>query len=219
METTHEATDETDGDGRVRRALAGDPEAWGAVLAEHRERLRRMVAVRLDRRIWGRVDPSDVIQEAFLEASERRPDYARNPTLPFFLWLRLLVGQRLQMIHRRHLGAQVRDAAREISLDGGAWPEATSVALAAQLLGHDTRASEAFQRAERALRVRQALDRLDPDDREVLALRHFEQLSYAECAVVLRTTEAAATKRHFRALGRLKAALRALGVDLEELRP
>jgi RNA polymerase sigma-70 factor (ECF subfamily) len=213
-----DATDPDDVGHSVPAGIVNDA-AWGAVLTEHRDRLRRMVAVRLDRRIWGRVDPSDVIQEAFLEATGRRAEYVRNPKLPLFLWLRLLVGQRLLMIHRRHLGAQARNAARDISLDGGAWPEATSVAMAAQLLGHDTKASEAAMRAERVLRLRQALDRLEPNDREILALRHFEQLSYAECAGVLRVTEAAAMKRHFRSLRRLKQTLRELGGDLEELRP
>jgi RNA polymerase sigma-70 factor (ECF subfamily) len=209
----------TDGEGRPDPDGIACDAVWDVVLTRHRDRLRRMVAVRLDRRVWGRVDPSDVIQEAYLEATTRRQEYLRDPKLPLFLWLRLLVGQRLMMVHRRHLGAQARNAAREISLDGGAWPEATSVALAAQLLGHDTRASEAAVRAERALRLQQALDRLEPNDREILALRHFEQLSYAECAGVLGTTEAAAMKRHFRALRRLKEMLRALGADLEELRP
>jgi RNA polymerase sigma-70 factor (ECF subfamily) len=134
-------------DSLLRQLARGDPQEWGALLQRHRDRLRRMVALRLDRRLQGRLDPSDVLQEAFLEASARLPDYLRQPALPFFLWLRLLTGQKMAELHRHHLGAQMRDAAREISLYRGALPGASSAALAAQLLGHDTRPSEAAVRA------------------------------------------------------------------------
>ena len=106
----------------------------------------------------GRVDPSDVLQEAYLEATRRLPEYLREPApMPLFLWLRFLAAQALQVLHRRHLGVHARDAGREISIYGGRMPEATSAALAAQLLGHDTRASEAAIRAERKLRLEQVL--------------------------------------------------------------
>jgi RNA polymerase sigma-70 factor (ECF subfamily) len=201
---------------RLEAAARGDRAAWGAVLAGHRDRLRRMVALRLDRRLQGRIDPSDVIQEAYLEAARRLPEYLREPApMPLFLWLRFLTAQALQALHRRHLGAQARDAGREISIGGGI-PQATSAALAAQLLGHDTRASEAAIRAERKLRLEEALNSMDPVDREVLALRHFEQLSNAECARVLALSESAATKRYIRALKRLKEILTSLpGGSLE----
>ena len=170
-----------------------------------------MVALRLDRRLQGRIDPSDVIQEAYLDAARRLPEYLGEPApMPLFLWLRYLTAQALQTLHRRHLGAQARDAGREISIDGGRVPQATSAALAAQLLGHDTRASEAAIRAERKLRLEQALNSMDPIDREVLALRHFEQLSNAECARLLTLSESAATKRYIRALRRLKEILTGL---------
>jgi RNA polymerase sigma-70 factor, ECF subfamily len=197
---------------RLREAVAsGERAAWGAVLAPHRERLRRMVALRLDRRLQGRVDPSDVIQDAYLETARRLPEYHRDPApMPLFLWLRFLTAQALQTAHRRHLGSQARDAGREISLDVGRIPPATSAALAAQLLGHDTRASEAAMRAERKLRLEGALNSMDAIDREVLALRHFEQLSNTECARVLELSESAATKRFIRALKRLKEILTGL---------
>ena len=127
----------------IDRAVRGDQAAWGELLARYRDRLRRMVALRLDRRLQGRVDPSDVIQEAMLDASRRLAEYRQNPTMPFFLWLRFLTGQRLLEQHRRHLGAQGRDAGREISLYRGAMPEATTAALAAQLLGRLTSPSQA----------------------------------------------------------------------------
>jgi RNA polymerase sigma-70 factor (ECF subfamily) len=197
----------------TRRLLESrsDPIALERALSEHRNRLRRMVALRLDRRLQGRVDPSDVIQEAYLEAARRLPEYVKEPKpMPVFLWLRFLTAQSLQIVHRKHLGVLARDAGREISIDAGRMPQATSAALAAQLLGHDTRASEAAIRAERKLRLEQALNHMDPLDREVLALRHFEQLSNFECARVLGLKETTATKRYIRALRKLKEVLKAL---------
>jgi RNA polymerase sigma-70 factor (ECF subfamily) len=166
-----------------------------------------MVRLRLDRRLQGRIDPSDVIQEACLEAAARLSEYVRYPTMPFFLWLRLITGQRLQVLHRRHLGARMRDAGREVALYRGVLLEATSVALAAQLLGRDTRPSEAAIRAERKIRLQDALNSMDPLDREALALRHFEHLTTSEAAQVMGTTPAAAGKRYLRALERLREIL------------
>jgi RNA polymerase sigma-70 factor (ECF subfamily) len=194
----------------LRQAAEGDAQSWGALLERHRKRLRRMVALRLDRRLQGRLDASDVIQEAFLEASARLPEYAQKPALPFFLWLRFLTGQKMVELHRHHLGAQMRDAGREISLYHGPLPLASSAELAAQLLGHDTRPSEAAIRAERKVRLQEALNSMDPLDREVLALRHFEQLDNAETAQVLGLGESAASKRYLRALKRLKDVLTSL---------
>src|SRR5205085_11357598 len=94
----------------LRRAAAGDQQGWGELLTRHRGRLRRMVTVRLDPRLQGRIDPSDVLQEACLEASARLGEYLREPRMPFFLWLRFLTGQQLLALHRHHLGFQVRNA-------------------------------------------------------------------------------------------------------------
>jgi RNA polymerase sigma-70 factor (ECF subfamily) len=193
--------------GLLQRAAQGDQAAWGALLVRSCERLRRMVALRLDRRLQGRVDPSDIIQEAYIDASARLAEYARQPDMPFFLWLRFLTGQRLLRVHRQHLGAEMRDVAREVSLYRGALPAATAAALAAQLLGRDTRPSEAAVRAERGIRLQEALNSMDAIDREVLALRHFEQLSNAEAARVLGLQESAAAKRYVRALKRLRLIL------------
>ncbi len=202
----------------LQQAAQGDPQGLGTLLARHRDRLRRLVALRLDRRLQGRIDPSDVIQEAYLEASTRLAEYLRNPSMPFFLWLRFLTSQKLVTLHRHHFGAQMRDPCQEVSLDHGPFPEASSAALAAQLLGHDTRPSEAAIRAEMKIQVQQALDNMDPIDREILALRHFEQLSRAEIARVLDISEAAAGKRYIRALERLKKDLSHSG-GLEGLIP
>jgi RNA polymerase sigma-70 factor (ECF subfamily) len=203
-------------DDLLRSAAGGDTARWGELLARHRERLRRMVALRLDRRLQGRIDPSDVIQEAYLDATVRLPDYLKQPAMPFFLWLRFLAGQKLLELHRRHLGAQARDAGREVSLYRGALPETTSAALAAQLLGRLTQPSQAAIRAEMKVRLQEALNRMDPLDREVLALRHFEHLTNAEAARVLHIEESAASKRYVRALKRLKEVLAGLPGGLKE---
>ena len=203
----------------LEQAARGDPRALGALLARHGDRLRRMVALRMDRRLQGRIDASDVIQEAYLEASVRLTEYLRDPSMPFFLWLRFLTGQKLVTLHRHHLGVQMRAAGQEVALCRGPLPEASSAALAAQLLGHDTRPSEAAVRAELKIRVQEGLNSMDPLDREVLALRHFEQLSRAEIAQVLGVSEGAAGKRYIRALERLKRILGRSPGGLGELRP
>src|SRR5262249_4156829 len=167
------------------QARSADPKALGEVWDRYRERLRRLVRLRLDRRLQGRVDPSDVLQEAFLDFQARARDYVQQPDMPFFLWLRFLTGQRLQLIHRHHLGTQMRDAGREVSLQRGAMPQATSVSLAAQLLGRFTSVTQAVQRAEMQLILQEAINAMDPLDREILALRHFEELSNEETAQVL----------------------------------
>jgi RNA polymerase sigma-70 factor (ECF subfamily) len=163
-----------------------------------------MVRLRLDRWLQGRVDPSDVLQDAYLDLSARLPDYARDRPMPTSLWLRLVAGQRLAQVHRQHLGAALRDAGREVSLVPGALPQASSASRAAQLLGRFTTASQAAVRAERQLRLREILNGLDELDREVLALRHFEGLSNGETAQVLGLSKTAANNRSVRALGRLR---------------
>jgi RNA polymerase sigma-70 factor (ECF subfamily) len=201
------ATDDPTTTDLLRRAGAGDSGALGALFARHQDRLRRMVQLRLDRRLQGRIDPSDVLQEAFFELSRSLADYLRNPAIPFFLWLRLLTGRKLHALHRHHLGTHVRDAGREVALHRGALPQASSVSLAAQLLGRHTSPSQAAMRAELQLRVQEALNAMEPLDREVLALRHFEQLTNAETALVLGIGESAASNRFVRALRRLKKIL------------
>jgi RNA polymerase sigma-70 factor (ECF subfamily) len=203
----------------LQRASQGDSEGWGALLELHRERLRRMVALRLDHRVQGRVDASDVIQDAYLEAWNRLPEYVRQPAMPFYLWLRFLTCQKVMELHRHHLGREMRDAGREVSLYRGALPEASSAALVAQLLGHDTRPSEAALRIELKIRLQEALNKMDAIDREVIALRHFEQLSRAETAQLLGMRESAVSKRYVRALQRLKDILASLPGGLGEIGP
>jgi RNA polymerase sigma-70 factor (ECF subfamily) len=191
----------------LRRARLGDEPALAALFTHYRERLKRMVHLRLDRRLSGRVDTSDVLQEAYLEVHKRFPEYAREASLPFFLWLRLVTGQKLTDVHRHHLGTQMRDAGQEVSLYRGALPQATSASLAAQLLGRLTSASRAAIRAEQKLFVQEALNNMDPLDREVLVLRHFEHLNNDETARVLGLKKSTASQRYVRALKRLKEIL------------
>ena len=207
---------------RLLRCVAdGDHESWGLLLTRHEERLRRMVAYRMDRRLQGRIDPQDIIQDAYLAASAHREEFLRQPARPFFLWLRGIVGNKLLELHRHHLGTQMRDAGREVSLHRGHLPGASSAALADQLLGHATGPSEAAIRAEMKTRLEEALNSMDPLDREVLVLRHFEQLEPAETAEVLGIKEKAAGMRYLRALKRLRdildwAAVRTEGVAMTQ---
>jgi RNA polymerase sigma-70 factor (ECF subfamily) len=191
----------------LRRAKSGDERALAALFTHYRERLKRMVRLRLDRRLSGRVDASDVIQEAYLEAHKRFAEWSANKDLPFYLWLRLVTGQKLTDFHRHHLGTKMRDAGQEVSLYRGALPQASSASLAAHLLGKMTTATQAAIRAEHKLIVQEALNSMDALDREVLVLRHFEHLSNDETALVLGIKKATASQRYIRALKRLKEIL------------
>jgi RNA polymerase sigma-70 factor (ECF subfamily) len=191
----------------LRRVSQGDRQALDELFARHRERLRRMVDLRLDARLHGRIDAADVVQEAHLDAWKRLGEYLQDPRMPFFLWLRFLTGQKVLEFHRRHLGAQRRDVRHEVRLDRGPLPEAESAALAQRLLDTHTAPLEAAIRAEMKMRLQEALNSLDPIDREVLALRHFEHLTNAETAKELAIKEGAASQRYVRALRKLEGIL------------
>ena len=191
-------------------ACQGDSRSLGKLLMSYRERLHNIVRFRLDRRLQGRLEAADVIQEAFVEATARFPEFISDRKMPFFLWLRFLALQKLAETHRSHLGVKARDVAREISIDGPVSPQATSAVLAAQLLGRHTSPSRAAIRNELQQRLEQSLNQMNPIDREVLALRHFEQLTNAEAAQVLDTSESAASNRYVRALRRLRETLESL---------
>jgi RNA polymerase sigma-70 factor (ECF subfamily) len=177
------------------------------LFVENRKRLRALVELRLDRRLQGRVDPSDVLQETFVEVARRCADYAAKPSLPPFLWLRFLTIQQVCAVHRRQLGAQRRDATRDVSLDQGWSPQVTTMILAARLLGRLTSPLDAAMRAERQAMLHTALEQLDEADREVIALRHFEELTNQEVAALLGLHKDAASKRYLRAMKRLKEIL------------
>ena len=188
----------------LAQAAAGDETALTQLFYRYRKPLKQMVRLRLNRQLQGRIDDSDIVQEAYLEATQRLPDYLANRPLPFFLWLRHITGEKLIDAHRRHLGAKMRDAAQEVSLHRGPMPAASSGSLAAQLLGQLTSPSQAAIKAETRLRVQEVLNGMDPLDREILALRHFEQLTNAEVAATLGMNESTASSRYLRALKRLK---------------
>lgn len=183
----------------------------GKVLAKvfdiYRERLWQIVNFRLDSRLRGRVDADDILQEAFLDAQKRIEHFNEDSAQGLFIWFRLITNQTLIDVHRRHLGTQARDASRERSISGQWASESTTFSLSSHLLGHLTSPSQAALRAELSQQLMLALDSMGAIDREVLALRHFEELTNSETAKVLELSEQAASLRYVRALGRLRQVL------------
>lgn len=190
----------------LSRLETGGQQAVADLFSQYRDRLGRMVRFRMDGRLSGRVDPDDILQEAYMEIARRIQDYLDQPSVPLFVWLRQITWQILVDTHRRHLVAKARNVNAEVNRLP---PEAgmTSVSLAARLVGGLTSPSQAMLREERLVQVRLALEEMDDIDREVLALRHFEQLTNNEVAEVLGLQKAAASNRYVRALGRLKQIL------------
>jgi len=178
----------------------GEKSALAELFSRYRLRLQRIVGFRLAERLKSRVEPEDVLQEAFLAAAKRLDSFKENA----FIWLRLIVQQTLVDVHRIHLQAGKRDARREISIEGCRYPQATSESLAIHLVGSLTSPTRAAVRAETLVRVEQAIATMDPIDQEILALRHFEELTNSETAQVLKIEQKAAGIRYVRALRRLK---------------
>jgi len=191
----------------LRRASQGDAQAVDALFSRYRERLYQMIHFRIDRRLRGRMDTSDVVQEACLEAIQRLGDYLRDPSMPFFLWLRFITRQKLVALHRHHLGVQARDARREVRRHRLPSPATTSESVCERILSNLTSPSEAAARAELHRILQNALDRMDPIDREVLVLRHLEQLTTSEIAREIGMEEPAARMRYFRALKKIRKIL------------
>lgn len=181
---------------------AGDPEALDRLMAMHRPYLRQMVELRLDPKLRQRVDPSDVVQEAQLEAARRMPGYLARPPMAFRVWLRQITYDRLLMMVRKHLDAGRRAVTRELPL-----PDRSTVSLGQRLLADGSTPSQHLIHGELARRVRQAVSQLSEADREILLLRNFEGLSNQEAAQVLGIEPSAANKRYGRALLRLRATL------------
>lgn len=197
---------EPDLDTRELRARQGDREALASLFDEHAQRLRRWVDLRLGPRLRGRVDASDILQEVYLAAEQRLDHFRSRPELTFAVWARLLAGQRLIDARRRHFGAEARDANREVPLD--AHPLHTSSAnLAGQLADDLTSPSQAVAHRELHQALAQVIDSMDELDREVLTLRHFDDLTNDEVAQLLGVSKSTASKRYVRALGRLRVAL------------
>ncbi len=196
-----------DGDshGLVALAADGNVDARDQLLLMHRERLERMVTIRMDARLAQRVDAADIVQEATIEAAKRLPEYLAKPSMDFYLWLRWLTRERMIDLHREHLQSQKRDASREQSL--GHCDDRSAAALATVLVGELTSPSNALERDQNRAIVRDAISQLTPIDREILILRHFEQMSTSQAASVLNLSKSGAGKRHVLALRRLKTIL------------
>jgi RNA polymerase sigma-70 factor (ECF subfamily) len=195
---------EPDTEQLLAAAGRGDADARGRLLDRHRPRLRRMVAVRLDRRLAARVDPSDVVQDTLTYAARLLDDYMREKPLPFYPWLRRLAWLKVVDAHRRHLRAGRRTVARE---ERARLPDESVLELAERLVANTSAPSAGLSRQEQGARVRAALDRLPERDREVLVLRYLEDLTTADTAAVLGCSEGAAKVRLLRALRRLRACL------------
>ena len=189
------------------RLSRGDKSALAELFSQHRERLGRMVRFRMDPRLSGRVDADDVLQEAYLDAADRIEHFRKTQSGSPYVWLRAIVGQTLVNVHRRHLGVKARDAGREVAIHSLRCPPATSISLAGLLIGNLTSPSRAAIRAELAHLLETAVESMDEIDREVLMLRHFEELTNREAAEVLGIEEKAASIRYVRAIRRLKHVL------------
>jgi RNA polymerase sigma-70 factor (ECF subfamily) len=191
----------------LNRARDGEAAAIERLLTSHREPLRRVIDFRLDPALAGRVDASDIVQDVLLEVSQRLTDYLRNPTMPFRLWLRHIARDHIIDAHRRHRLAQRRSLDREQPMVPAVLADRSSIELTARFFDGELTPASAAMRHELESRLKAALAALDEDDREVITMRHFEQLSNQEAAQALELTEAAASMRYLRAVRRLRALL------------
>ncbi len=206
------STHEPDTEQLLAQVVQGDDKARGLLLQRHHDRLRRMIALRLDPRLRRRVDPSDVLQESLAEADRKLSDYARSRPLPFYPWLRELAWETMARLHRRHIQASRRSVRREEAA-GPALPDSSAFALAERLVARSGNVSGSLRRQELRTRLHDALGQLGDADREVLVLRFLEDLSTREVAAVMRISESAVKMRQLRALQRLRDLL---GDDLAE---
>ena len=191
----------------IRRASEGDGAALDQLFSLHHDRLQRMIRLRLDRRLQGRIDSSDILQESYISVFKNLGDYVKSPSTSFFIWLRNVVGLKLAEVHRRHLATEKRDAKRDVSIYRGALPAANSISLAAQLLGQISTPSQTVMKTEMRVRLQEVFDHMDGIDREIIALRHFEQLNSQEVADILEMSKSGASSRYIRAMKRLKEEL------------
>lgn len=187
-----------------RLTKQGDEQALAELFSQHRSQLQRIVEFRMDPRLAKRVDSSDVLQQAYLDAQTRIAHFASRGSMPFFVWIRHITLQTLVDFHRRHLGSRMRDARREQTVPSGGSSNTTSFSLARQLVGSLTSPSQAAVRRETVDRLRDAIDSMDEMDRQVLVLRHFEELTNKQVAQILAIEQAAASNRYVRALKRLQ---------------
>lgn len=200
----------------LNNARQGDEHAIEQLLTRHRDALKRMIDMRLDKRVAQRIDVSDIVQEVLVEASRRLQQYLENPAMPFHLWIRQIAKDRIIDAHRRHRVSAKRSVDRERRLELQGPPDASTIELAGQLLDPSlTPAARATQR-EMAIQVQACIDQLDERDRDILLMRHYEQLSNQEVAQALGLTEPAASMRYLRALKRLRAAIAGATSDFQD---
>ena len=198
---------DTEAASEIEQLRSQGQDAMLALLGQYRARLLRMIALRLDSRVMVKVDSEDILQEVFIEAVRRVPAYLQQPTVPVFVWLRQLTTQALIDTHRRFLGARMRNVSQETSLHWAELADTSSPSFAGQLADSLTTPSQCAMRGETLAAVKALVEKLDPIDREVLVLRHLEELSNAEVAQVLGIDRFAASKRYLRALERLRKGL------------
>jgi RNA polymerase sigma-70 factor, ECF subfamily len=192
------------GTNRLLARGPAEPDAPAELFARHKERLRRMVRVRLDPCLRGRLDSSRVLDLVYQDFCRRIEEYQGQAGSPFYLWLRQVAGQRLRLLSQEHLGDRPAETGQDVTLYRGALPAVNSTALAAQLLGQATAATQAASRADMQLRLQDALNSMDPMEREILILCHFEDLSNVEAAMVLGLETKVAGQGYIRAMKKLK---------------
>lgn len=188
----------------LEQAGDGDDAAINYLMERHREALRRMVQMRLDRKIQQRIDVSDIVQDVLVEANRRLKDYIADGSMPFHLWLRHIARDRIIDAHRRHRVSAKRSVDRETSLAVPRGQDQSSIQLAAQLGDEQITPAAAALQKEMAQHVEAALTRLDDPDCEVIVMRHYEQLTNQEVAQALGLSEPAASMRYLRAIRRLR---------------
>jgi RNA polymerase sigma-70 factor (ECF subfamily) len=191
----------------LNAARDGDASAAGQLLDRHRDALRRMVEMRLDRRIQQRIDASDIVQEVMIEANRRLQTYLEDPAMPFHLWLRQMARDRIIDAHRRHRASGKRSVDREQAMVAAKTLDRSTVELAGQLCDPELTPAAAATMEELQRRFQIAIESMDDNDREIVLMRHFEQLSNQEAARSLGLTEPAASMRYLRAMRRLRKML------------
>lgn len=192
-------------------------EAFAEYFMNNRDRLHRMISMRMDQRLAQRVDASDVLQEGYVDAAKRIEEFIENPVMPLFIWIRFLVGQKLAAVHRWHFKTQKRDPRREELAASQKVPTVDSQVLAQEFSASVTSPSEAVSKAEVTKKMLEVLETLDPIDREILVMRHFEELSNNEAAAELEITKGTASKRYVRALAKLNKAMAASDRPIQNL--
>jgi RNA polymerase sigma-70 factor (ECF subfamily) len=188
-------------------AGAGDAAARNRLLERHRDALRRMVGLRMDRAVQGRLDASDIVQDVLVEADRRLADYLATAKMPFLVWLRHLARDHLIDAHRRHRGAARRSVDREQRPPAPEFADQSALDLAGLVRDRNPTPAAAATHRELELRFQAALETLDETDREIILMRHFEQFTNQQAAQALELSEPAAGMRYLRAMRRLRAEL------------